>query len=55
VALARRDTGLKKDSVALVCQVMTLDKTFLDALVRRLPARSMRAVDLGLQLALSLG
>ena len=55
VALARRDTGLKKDSVALVCQVMTLDKTFLDALVRRLPARSLRAVDQGLQLALSLG
>lgn len=55
VPLARRDSGLKKDSVALVCQVMTLDKTFLDALVRRLPARLMRSVDQGLQLALSLG
>jgi mRNA interferase MazF len=55
VALSRRDTGLTKDSVALVCQVMTLDKSFLDEPVRRLPARSMRSVDLGLQLALSLG
>jgi len=54
VPLARRDTGLAKDSVALVCQVMTLDKTFLEVQVRRLPARLMRSVDLGLRLALSL-
>jgi mRNA interferase MazF len=54
VALARRDTGLARESVALVCQVMTLDKTFLDAVVRRLPARLMRSIDLGLRLALSL-
>ncbi|HXK19921.1 MAG TPA: type II toxin-antitoxin system PemK/MazF family toxin, partial [Polyangiaceae bacterium] len=54
VALGRRDTGLAKESVALVCQVMTLDKTFLDEMVRRLPARLMRSVDLGLRLALSL-
>ena len=54
VLLPRRDTGLPKQSVALVCQVMTLDKTFLDAVVRRLPARLMRSVDLGLELALSL-
>lgn len=54
VPLARRDTRLAKDSVALVCQVMTLDKAFLVALVHRLPARLMRPVDLGLRLALSL-
>jgi mRNA interferase MazF len=54
VALAKRDTGLRKDSVALVCQVMTLDKSFLDGMVRRLPARLMRSVDAGLRLALSL-
>jgi len=54
VLLPRRDTGLPKQSVALVCQVMTLDKTFFDAVVRRLPARLMRSVDLGLKLALSL-
>jgi mRNA interferase MazF len=54
VRLPQRDTGLKKESVALVCQVMTLDKMFLDALVRALPARLMRSVDLGLRLTLSL-
>jgi mRNA interferase MazF len=54
VRLPRRDTGLPKESVALVCQVMTLDKTFLDAAVRPLATRLMRSVDLGLQLALSL-
>jgi mRNA interferase MazF len=54
VRLPRRDTGLPKESVALVCQVMTLDKTFFDAVVRPLPVRLMRSVDLGLQLALSL-
>jgi len=54
VALARRDSGLTKECVALVCQVMTLDKAFLDELVRRLPVRLMRSVDVGLRLALSL-
>lgn len=55
VALSKRDTGLSKDSVALVCQVMTLDKTFLDEPVRRLSAKLMQAVDAGLRVALSLG
>jgi mRNA interferase MazF len=55
VPLTRHDTGLARESVALVCQVMTLDKTFLDAPVRRIPARLMRSVDVGLRLALSLG
>lgn len=54
VSLARSETGLARESVALVCQVMTLDKTFLDAPVRRLPARLMRSIDVGLRLALSL-
>ena len=54
VPLSRRDTGLARESVALVCQVMTLDKSFLEAPVRRLSARLMQAVDLGLRLALSL-
>lgn len=54
VALPKRDTGLQRDSVALVCQVLTLDKSFLDIMLRRLPARLMRPVDDGLRLALSL-
>ena len=55
VPLGRRDTGLPRDSVALVCQVLTLDKTALDAPARKLPTRLMRSVDAGLRLALSLG
>jgi mRNA interferase MazF len=55
VPLSRQDTGLPRESVALVCQVMTLDKAFLDQPARRLPARLMRAVDAGLRVALSLG
>jgi mRNA interferase MazF len=55
VALSKRDTGLPRESVALVCQVMTLDKAFFDEPARRLPAKIMRAVDAGLRVALSLG
>lgn len=54
VQLARRDTGLARESVALVCQVLTLDKEFLDTVVRRLPPRLLQSVDAGLRLALSL-
>jgi mRNA interferase MazF len=54
VPLSRRDSGLPRESVALVCQVMTLDKAFLDVRVRGLPARLMRLVDDGLRLALRL-
>jgi mRNA interferase MazF len=54
VPLSRQDTGLARESVALVCQVMTLDKAFLDVPARRLPARIMRSVDVGLRLTLSL-
>ena len=55
VPLTRQDTGLPRESVALVCQVMTLDKTFLDERVRRLSARLLQSIDEGLRLALSLG
>jgi mRNA interferase MazF len=54
VQLARRDTGLARESVALVCQVLTLDKDFLDTAVRKLSPRLMQSVDAGLRLALSL-
>ncbi len=54
VALSTRQTGLPRKSVALVCQVMTLDKDFLDAPAGTLPAEVMRTVDAGLRLALSL-
>src|SRR5262249_44511430 len=51
VLLHARDTGLDRASVALVCQVTTLDKAFVSELVGSLPARARRAVDAGLRLA----
>jgi mRNA interferase MazF len=55
VLLTRQVTSLPRESVALVCQVMTLDKEFFDERVAPLPPRLMRSVDAGLRLALSLG
>jgi mRNA interferase MazF len=54
VMLRTRDTGLDRPSVALVCQVLTIDKDFFDELVGSIPARLRTAVDAGLELALSL-
>jgi mRNA interferase MazF len=54
VVLEPRDTGLDEPSVALVCQVMTVDKDWLTDLVASLPRRARKRVDTGLQLSLSL-
>jgi mRNA-degrading endonuclease toxin of MazEF toxin-antitoxin module len=52
--LAAAESGLPKDSVANVSQVITLDKGFLSGRCGRIPARGMKAIDDGLRLALSL-
>lgn len=54
VEIAPKDASLKSPSVALVCQVMTVDKTMLARLAGVLPKRVMHKVDLGLRLALGL-
>ena len=54
VTLDADATGLARPSVALVCQVMTVDKAYLTDLAGSLPPRARRAVDAGLRLALSL-
>jgi mRNA interferase MazF len=54
VLLGGEQTGLPKDSVVNVSQVVTIDKSFLVDRVRRLPARRMRQIDSGLRLALGL-
>jgi mRNA interferase MazF len=54
VLLGLSDSGLDRPSVAVVCQVTTVDKAFLTELVGSLPARLRRAVDSGMKLALSL-
>lgn len=54
VLIAAADSGLPKDSVANVSQVITVDKGFLFTRSGKLPSRMMKAIDDGLRLVLSL-
>ena len=50
----RKKSGLPKDSVINVSQVVTLNKTFLTERAGTLPPKLMAAVDEGLRLVLAL-
>jgi mRNA interferase MazF len=52
--LRRKDSGLTRDSVVNVSQLITLDKAYLTERVGRLPKRHTGAVDEGLRLVLGL-
>jgi len=54
VELTTRQSGLPKQSVANVSQILTLDKSSLSERVGKLDDASMRAVDSGLRIVLSL-
>jgi mRNA interferase MazF len=54
VFIPRSASGLPKDSVANVSQVVTLDRQVLSDRASKLPARLMQAVDAGLMLVLGL-
>ena len=54
VMLPKNMTGLPKDSVANVSQIITIDKHFLSDRLKRLPAIVMRRIDAGMRLVLSL-
>ena len=54
VLIAASDSGLPKDSVANVSQVITVDRTFLTERCGRLPGHLIRSIDEGLRLVLSL-
>jgi len=54
VLMSRRDTRLRRDSVANVSQMLTVDKTFLVERVSVLPTRVRERVEAGLRLVLSL-
>ena len=54
VFLPHKETGLPKDSVANVSQVITLDKTFLVSCAGALPRPFFRRVEAGLRLVLGL-
>lgn len=54
VLLGRRESGLKKESIVNVSQVLTIDKKLLVERIRTLSSRIMARVDDGLRLVLDL-
>ena len=52
VALSEMDTGLPKDSVANVSQVVTLDRSTLSEHVGKIPARKLGLVFIGIDIVL---
>jgi mRNA interferase MazF len=54
IILSKKMTGLPKDSVTNVAQIITIDRYYLSDRVGILPARTMRRIDDGLRLVLSL-
>jgi mRNA interferase MazF len=54
IVLARSLSKLRVESVALACQVMTIDKAFLTEKIAMLPRSSMARLDAGLRLTLGL-
>lgn len=54
VRLTKRQSGLKRDSVVNVSQVVTLNKSSLTERVGRVPESKLRDVDEGLRLVLGL-
>ena len=54
VLISSKTSGLPKDSVANVSQVVTLDRDVLASEAKKLPAATMQAVSEGLRLVLDL-
>lgn len=54
ILLSKRSSGLPKDSIVNVSQILTIDKSFLSDHVSALSKREMEQIDKGLRLALEL-
>ena len=54
VLLSAKDSGLKKDSVVNVSQVITVDKAFLTEKIGKLSSQTIETVNNGLRLTMSL-
>jgi mRNA interferase MazF len=54
VLIPGKTSGLRKDSVANVTQVLTLDRDFLHDPAAKLPPKLLHQVDAGLRMALAL-
>ena len=54
VLVSKRESGLPKDSVVNVSQIVTIDRTVLTERIGKLPARVRERIDDGLRLVLEL-
>lgn len=54
VRIGPKDSGLPRESVINVSQVVTLDKRYLDEVAGVVPRRQLRSVEAGLRLVLAL-
>lgn len=54
VLVSAKESGLPKDSVANVTQIVTLDEDYLTERVGRIPPKRMARIDAGLKLVLDL-
>jgi mRNA interferase MazF len=54
VLLSSRDTGLPRDSVANISQVLTVNKSRLTERIGRIPHKLLQRIEEGLRLVLSL-
>lgn len=53
IRLSRRASGLARESVVNISQLITLDKRFLTTLAGRLSSEALRNVDAGIKLVLA--
>ncbi len=53
-AVAKKETGLPKESVVNVSQLLTLDKSFLADKAGKLPSKKLVSLNEGLKLVLSI-
>ena len=54
VRMSQKDTGLTKESVANVSQIITVDEIFLTELINKIPPKVLRQIEDGLRLVLEL-
>ena len=52
--ISKKDSGLTKDSVVNVSQLLTLDKSFLTEKIKKLPNKKLMILNIGLKLALAI-
>jgi len=54
ILVSKKESGLSKESVVNVSQVLTLDKTFLSKKAKKLPPNKIESLNEGLRLVLAI-